>query len=59
MAQVPIDHSIAPRMNSITYYQRGGGLRKVQMTVTLTILLSSKRYGNPQVSYSFCLKNGS
>jgi hypothetical protein len=28
MAQVPIDHSIAPRMNSITYYQGGGGAQK-------------------------------
>jgi hypothetical protein len=25
------------------------GLRKVQLTVTLTIFLISKRYGNPQV----------
>jgi hypothetical protein len=28
----------------------GGGLEKVQLTMTLTIFLSSKRYGNPRVS---------
>jgi hypothetical protein len=59
VAQVlPQYRIIAPGKNSLTYYRRRG-LEKVQMTVTLTILLSSKRYGNPQVSYSFCLKNGS
>jgi hypothetical protein len=48
MAQVPIDHTIAPWMNSVTY-QRRGGLEKVQMIVTPTIFLSSKRYGNSRV----------
>jgi hypothetical protein len=30
--------------------QKGGELEKVQMLVTPTILLSSKRYGNSRVS---------
>jgi hypothetical protein len=29
--------------------EKRGGLKKVQMIVTLTIFLSSKRYGNPRV----------
>jgi hypothetical protein len=43
-----LTHIIASRMNSPTYYRRGG-LGKVQMIVTPTIFMSSKRYGNPRV----------
>jgi hypothetical protein len=30
--------------------EKRGGLKKVQLTVTPTIFLSSKRYGNPRAS---------
>jgi hypothetical protein len=43
------DHIIVLRTNSVTYKRRGG-LRKVQMTVTPIMFLSSKGYGNPRVS---------
>jgi hypothetical protein len=46
---LPQDRTIAPRINSLTYYRRRG-LKKVQMAVTPTIFLSRKRYGNPRVS---------
>jgi hypothetical protein len=34
-----------PRMNSVTYYRRGGGLEKVQMNENLIIFLT-KRHGS-------------
>jgi hypothetical protein len=49
---VPMDHIIAPRINSVTYYRRGG-LGNIEMTVTSIIFLSSKRYGNPPNSFLF------
>jgi hypothetical protein len=36
--------------DEFVYLLQKRGLRKVQMTMTPTIFLSSKRYGNPQVS---------
>jgi hypothetical protein len=44
MDPIIVDLMRAPRMNSVTYYIRGG-LEKVQMNETLMIFLG-KRYGS-------------